>query len=1081
MKKILQLWMVPLFVFAAASAMAQGRVVTGKVTSSEDRGTMPGVNVLVKGTTTGTVTDTNGAYSLSAEPGSTLVFSFIGFVSKEIAIGDRTSIDVELNSDVTQLSEVVVTAVGIERQSKALGYSVERVKGDKLQQVSEPDPLRALQGKIAGVNIQSSSGAPGSSTRITIRGNNSLLGNNQPLFVVDGIPYNNEQGGGQQNSITGPQNQLTGGGAYGSRFSDLDPNNIESMTVLKGAAAAALYGTRASNGVILITTKTGASRASRKGLEITYNSSFSMENVANLPEYQNKYGTGTNFNYAQANGSWGAPFIGAQPYATLDSIANWQNGVAGFESVWGKKVPYRAYPNNVKDFFNTGNILENSLSISGGNEKANLTLVISKMDQNGIVPETKFGRTNVSLGGNMKLDNGLYVGGNLSYTNNVQHTFQGGASSAIGNSSAFGRTLYLGRNWDLQGQPYQNPLTKGSAFFIPTASSDNPYWSTKNAGIDTNTDRYVASFNLGYDIKEWLNLSYKLGINGYTQRQTDYFRPGSRGAGGAGQVSNFDVTFQEIESNLLATVTRDVAKDLNLKLIVGNNINQRTTYSQGYVGTGYVTFDIDNIINTNSVVPNGGGFSRRRIIGAFGDLTLGYKNYLFLSATGRNDWSSTLPIQNNSFFYSSVSSSIVFTEALGLSSKILNYGKLRAAFSQVGNDTGPYNISQTYGVNANSAVTLNGPNVAFPFRGVPGSSLEDVLRNPNLKPERTQEVELGLELKLFNKIGIDLTVYDKRTRDQIVFINVPQTSGFNQFLTNIGEVSNRGIELGLNVTPISLNNGFNWNMYGTFTLNRNKIESLIEGTDEIVLRNTFAGSAQAVHQVGQPYGLIKGSKAVRDTNGNLLINPADGTLITDPNPKVIGNPNPDFIVGLTNTFSWKGFALSSVFDWKQGGSLYSVTTQQMMSRGVTRDTENREVPLIIPGVYGNPNSLLPILGSDGSPIKNTTAIEVNALYFGNSFAGNGLEEFSVYDATVFRLREVTLGYSIPKKVLSKTPFGSARISLSGRNLWYIAPNFPKYTNFDPETNTFGNSNAQGFEFASQPSVRRYGVNISLTF
>jgi TonB-linked SusC/RagA family outer membrane protein len=1073
MKKFLLLC----FSFAIAlSVHAQERLITGKVTSTEDGSILPGVNVLIKGTTNGTTTDASGTYRLTIPAnGGTLVFSFIGLQTQEVLIGERTVIDLQLFPDIQQLSEVVVTAVGIQREAKALGYGVEKVSGSKMQQVSEPDPLRALQGKIAGVNITGSSGAAGSATRITIRGNNSLLGNNQPLFVVDGVPYNNDTNGATPG-------QLTGGGAYGSRFSDLDPNNIESMTVLKGAAAAALYGTRAANGVILITTKTGSSRSSRKGLEVTVNSSLSFEKIANLPDYQNTYGTGTNFAYAQANGSWGAPFIGAKPYATLDSIPNWQDKVPGFESVWGKKVPYQAYPNNVKDFFQTGRILDNSVSISGGNEKANMTLVVSNLTQDGYVPDSKFERSNVSIGGNTKLDNGLFVGGNLAYTRNFQHTFQGGAGNATSNASAFGRTLYLGRNWDMTGQPYQNPATLGSAFFIGTGQSDNPYWSTKNAGLETTTDRYVASFNIGYDINDWLTLTYKLGVNGYNQRQKDWFRPGSRGAGGSGQINTMDLNYQEIESNFLVTVTKDITPDLNLKVVAGHNLNQRTTTSQFYTGTGYVTFDIDNIINTNSVVPAGGGFSQRRIIGAFADVSLGYKNYLFLGLTGRNDWSSTLPIKNNSFFYPSVNSSFVFTEALGMESRLLSYGKLRAAFSQVGNDTSPYNITQTYGINTNNPVAVNGTTSPFPFKGAAGASLEDVGRNPNLKPERTKEVEFGLELKfLNNKIGIDATVYDKRTRDQIVFIGVPQTSGFSSYLTNIGEVSNRGVELGVNATPVTLSNSFSWNIYGTFTLNRNRIESLVDGTDEIILRNTFAGSVQAVHKVGEPYGQIKGRTAARDDQGNLLINPADGTLITDPTPKIIGNPNPKFIMGITNTFSWKGLSLSTLFDWKQGGALYSVTVQSMLGRGVTKDTEDREIPKVIPGVYGDPANLKPILGSDNQTIRNTTAVEVNALYFGNSFAVNGLDEFSVFDATVFRLREVNLSYSIPKTILAKTPFGAARVSVTGRNLWYFAPYFPKHSNFDPETSQFGASNAQGFEFAAAPSVKRYGFNVSLTF
>ncbi|MEQ8926744.1 MAG: TonB-dependent receptor plug domain-containing protein, partial [Fulvivirga sp.] len=376
MKKFLLLSFMLMFAFAFSDSWAQERTVSGKVTSIEDGSSLPGVNVVLKGTTTGTVTDIDGNFKLSVpSDGGTLVFSFIGLATEEVAIGSRSVIDIQMSPDVQQLSEVVVTAVGIQREAKALGYGVERVGGDKLSAVSEPDPLRAMQGKVAGVNIGGSSSAPGSATRITIRGNSSLLGNNQPLFVVDGIPYNNSTnttGDGFNND------QLTGGGASGSRFQDLDPNNIESVNVLKGAAAAALYGTRAANGVIVITTKSGSAGAGRKGLEISFSSNFAIEEVANLPDYQNSYGTGTNFAYQQANGSWGAPFVGAKPYASRTTIPHWYDGVIGFEDIWGTTVPYQAYPDNVKDFFQTGKVFDNSITVSGGNEKAVTTLVVSR-------------------------------------------------------------------------------------------------------------------------------------------------------------------------------------------------------------------------------------------------------------------------------------------------------------------------------------------------------------------------------------------------------------------------------------------------------------------------------------------------------------------------------------------------------------------------------------------------------------------------------------------------------------------------------------------------------------------------------
>lgn len=1073
MKKFLLFSFMLVLAFGNSDLLAQERTVSGKVTSLDEGQPLPGVNVVLKGTTTGTVTDIEGNYRLDVpQDGGTLIFSFIGLESQELEIGSRSVIDVQMASDVTQLSEVIVTAQGIKREAKALGYGVERVGGDQVQQVSEPDPLRALQGKIPGVNIISSSSAPGSATRMTIRGNSSLLGDNQPLFVVDGVPFNN--------STNSTFNQLTGGGSYGSRIQDLDPNNIESMTVLKGAAAAALYGSRAANGVVLITTKSGSPTVSKKGLEITLNSSYSMEEVANLPDYQNTYGTGTNFAYSQVNGSWGAPFVGAKPYASLTEIPHWYDGVIGLEEYWDTTVPYRAYPDNVKDFFETGHILENSISVSGGNENSVLTVVASRTNQEGIVPQTEFNRTNFSIGGQTILANGFTIGGNLQYTNSFQHSFQGGANNAIGNASAFGRTLYLGRNWDLHGQPYQNPLTGGSVFFVATSQSDNPLWSVENAGLESETDRYTATVNVGYDVLEWLNIGARLGVNGYSQRQTDWYRPGSRGANGSGQVTDFDVAFQEVDYNLIITATRDITEDIGFRGLIGHNINQRTFDSQAFQGTGYVAFDIDDIDNTNSVIPFGGTYSQRRLIGAYADFSFDYKEFIFLNLTARNDWSSTLPVDNRSFFYPAVSTSFIFTDALNISSNVLNFGKIRANWAQVGNDTDPYQLDPVYFLNSNG-ITAAGA-TAMPFVGVPGATLQNTAPDPNLKPETTTEIEFGTELQFFdNRVGIDAAVYQRDSEDQIAGVAIPAESGFQSFFTNVGKVRNRGVEVGLSVTPVRLDNGFEWNFYGTFTHNKNTVEELLQGTDEIVLRNTFAGSVQAVHIVGQEYGLLRGSVAARDDEGNLLIDPSNGQLIADLTPRIIGNPNPDFLVGITNSFSWKGISLSAVIDWRQGGDLYSVTNLSLLGRGVTKDTEDREITKIIPGVYGDPNTGEPIRDEAGNKIPNQTIVEENTLWFGNTFAINAQDEWSVWDATTIRLREVSLAYTFPKSLIEKTPFGSARIAFTGRNLWYKAPNFPEASNFDPEVSQFGNTNAQGFEFTSAPSVRRYGVNLSVTF
>ncbi|CAN5251282.1 SusC/RagA family TonB-linked outer membrane protein [soil metagenome] len=1059
---------------------AQERTVSGRVTSVEGGEGLPGVNVIVKGTTVGTTTDIDGNYNISVPEGATtLVFSFIGLTTQEMVIGNRSVVDVRMSPDVQQLSEVIVTAVGIERERRALGYSVENIKAEQIQQVSEPDALRALQGKVPGVNIIGSSGVPGSATRITIRGNSSFFGNNQPLFVVDGIPFDN--------SANTTSFQLTGGGAYGSRIADLDPNNIESMTVLKGAAAAALYGSRAANGVIVVTTKSGSGRAGRTGLEIAVNSSYSIENLANLPDYQNKYGAGTGFNYSNVNGSWGPAFPGTVNYPTSETIPHWY-GVPAFAAAFpefqGTTVPYRAYPDNVKDFFQTGNVFENSITVGGGNETANISAVVSKMGQEGFIPFSSFDRTTISLGANAVLGNGFTVGGNVSYITSVQEGPAGGASNAVGNASAFGRTMIMARNWDLHGQPFENPLDRSNVFFVGTGQSTNPLWSVRYDGFSSNVDRATANMNAGYDIFDWLSVSYKIGVNQYTQRNREWYRPGSRGADGLGQVINDDIRFQEIESNLLLTATRNLTDDISIRAILGHNVNQRTTDQQSVQGTEMVDFNIIDIDNTNSVIPNGGDYVRRRLFGIFGDVTLGYRDWAYLTLTGRNDWSSTLPVDNQSFFYPAVSASLIFTEALNMNSPVLTIGKLRASWSRVGNDANPYSLVPTFSINLSPGSNLQAslPDNDFPFRGVPGATLGNTVFDPNLTPEFTTEIELGTQLEFFNnRLGLDVTIYKRSTTDQIGLISIPVVTGFSAVFTNFGELENKGIELGINATPVALANGFNWSLYGTFTHNKNTVISLAPGVEEVTIRPLFGGGVTPVLRPGQEYGLLRGTRSARDDEENLLINPATGLLIPDPVPGIIGNPNPDFIVGLTNTFSFRGFTLSGVIDWRQGGDIYSVTTNSLLGRGVTKDTEDREVNKIIPGVLGDANTAEPIRDEGGNKIPNRRQVEENALWFGESFGINGADEWSVYDGTTIRLREISVGYRLPQALMDRTPFGSASISLTGRNLWYNAPNFPKHTNFDPETNTFGAANFQGLEFQNAPSVRRMGVNIRFTF
>ena len=1073
MKRHSLVFVLVLLTFGLAHAQ---RTVSGTVTDQSGE-PLIGANILLKGASLGTVTDFDGKYSLEIpDGGEILVFSYTGYSPKEVAIGAASVLDVILEEGVI-LETAVVTALGVGRDKEKLGYAVENVSGEKVQQLSEPDPLRALQAKVPGVNIIGSSSVPGSATRITIRGNTSFLGENQPLFVVDGIPYDN--------SSNGASFQLTGGGAYGSRIADLDPNNIESISVLRGAAAAALYGSRASRGVIVVTTKTGKTRKSRKGLEIAYSSSVSLEEIASLADYQNTYGAGTNFNYSQVNGSWGAAFNGAAGYPTRDSIPHWQTANPNFPQFAGTNVPYQAYPNNVSDFFETGTIFDNSVTVRGGDEKTNFSATLSHMNQDGFIPNATYERTSFSVGGNAELENGLRIGGTLAYTNGVQNGPQGGANNAVGNASFMSRTMFLGRNWDLHGQPFEDPVDRGSVFFVGRGQATNPLWSVRYDGFRSDVDRLVATFNAGFDLTDWLDVSYRAGMNTYTQRDQEWFRPGSRGANGVGQITDNDVSWQEIESNLIININPTInSTNWGISGFVGQSINQRKSDQQSFLGTPMIDFDILDLDNTQSVVPNGGIFSQRRIIGVFGELNLSYQDFLYLTLNGRNDWSSTLPKANNSYFYPAASASFIFTNALGISDGFLNFGKLRASIARVGNDASPYSLAPIYRINIgeSSNITSAIRDIDFPLNGVSGSTLLNTEFDPDLTPEFTTEFEIGAELQFFNRrVGLDITYYNNETTDQIARLSLPTVSGFDVFFTNFGKLSNEGIEIGLRLNPISTRSGFNWNIFTTFTHNDNVVEELRDGVDEIVIRNLFGGSVVSVLKPGEEYGVIRGSVSARDDEGNLLIDPSNGQLINANTPEIVGNPNPDFLLGLTNTISFKNFTLNAILDYKHGGDIYSTTALSLLGRGVTKDTEDREMNRIIPGVYGDPNTLEPLLDEAGNKVQNQTMVEVNTLWFGNTFAINSQDEWNMFDGTVIRLREVSLSYDFPSTVLQKTPFGSARLSFTGRNLWYDAPHFPEHSNIDPETNTFGNANFQGYEFTNAPSVRRYGVNLRVTF
>ncbi|MDR2814782.1 MAG: SusC/RagA family TonB-linked outer membrane protein [Prevotellaceae bacterium] len=1039
-------------------AIAQSKQVSGVVTD-EAGAPLIGVSVIVKGTSIGTATDNEGRFELFVpENTKTVSVKYIGYA--EIEAPAAANLRVVLKTDEKSLDEVVVTAMGILRTDRSVGYAVSKVNPNEAKQKAEPDLLRSLDGKIPGVQVGSSSAVAGSATKVLIRGNSSFLGSNDPLYVVDGIPYSNPE------VVTG--SRLTSSGAYGTGLSTLDPNDIESMSVLKGAAAAALYGSRAANGVVLITTKSGSKRTrlSQKKFEVTVAASYAVETVASLPEYQNSYGQGSNFQYSNSNGSWGAPF------SALDSVATYSDYLRAYPDMPVKQA-YQAYPNNVKDLFRAGIIADVSANLLSYNDKGNFSATVSQLKQDGAIPYSNFERTSFSVGGSQKLDNGVRVGGTLSYSNTIQNGPFFGAGNYSGSVSSFARTLLMPRNYDIIGLPYE---TLDNANLFPLSGVDNPLWSWKYNTINTGMYRTVTGLNAGYDITSWLSADYQFGWNQYEMKRKQVINVGSvgpKGFAGKGQITNGSYATQELESNLQLTFQHELGADFNLRAVLGHNVNQRTLAEAGAEGNEMIFKEIYNVDNTQEQTA-GEGTSKRRLWALYADVLLKYKDYAFLNATLRNDHSSTLPVKNNSYFYPAVVGSLVFSDAFNVNQDILSYGKVRAGWGMVGNDASPYYVNGAFLQSA-------------PFDGQPIMLASTTLYDPNLKPEFTTELELGAELQFFqNRAGIDFTWYDRRTTDQIAPVSLPKSTGTSRYYTNFGEMSNKGVEIGLTLVPVSLENSFKWNIYATFTKNVSEVVSLVDGVERITLSTNSTSEPQPTLQPGYPYGFLRGSVIARDDEGNPLVNPATGAYLEATELGDLGNPYPDFKASVSNTLSYKGVSLGFLFDFRVGGILVSGPASDMLGRGVTKDTEDRLGTRILSGVLADPNTREPLLDASGNKIPNTVQLAENDLWFASAstaptFAMNSVAEFTAFDATVFRLSEISLGWDLPEKWLSKTFIGSASLSVIARNLWRYAPGFPKYLNYDPGSNAFGSGNVQGIDRESAPTIRRVGFNLKLTF
>jgi TonB-linked SusC/RagA family outer membrane protein len=1079
MRKIASL-LVMLMLFQVL-AFSQDRTIAG-VVKDESGLVVPGASIRIKGTKVGTAADNQGHFRIQAKAGDILLITAAGIDPAELTVGSSDAVSITVKNKIATGSEVVVTALGIKRQDKALGYGVSKVDPNSLLQRSEPNALAGLAGKVPGVDIRGGQGAPGAAVRIQIRGVSSFNGG-EPLIVVDGIPYSN--------NLVNTSNPFNGGGTYGSGFGDLDPNDIETINILKGAAAAALYGSRAANGVLLITTKSGNPRKGQKSLNVTYKTGYSLENISGVPEFQNTYGAGANFAMAGSNGSWGAKFgkgviygggaantptyiIGTSA-SGVDSIpaSTWATMYASYPELFPNgRLAYKAVPDNVSSLFNTGSLFENSVGLSGGEGNTLFSITLSRVDQTGYITNSSYNKTNISAGGQTNIGK-LTVGASLSYARSKQvGGFIGQAQSFL---SQWGRTYTMARNWDITGWPSEDRAGKQIGF--NDGQYTNPVWGAYHNTITSIDDRTVANARASYKFNNIFRLDYNAGINSYALYRDQIIDKSSYGGtdNALGNITEVVNRTQEIQSTLVAIITPKIGTNFSLDVKIGNDVNQRTSRLQQVQGVNFVVPGLYNLRNTSTQRFSADRVTKRRLVGFFGDASLGYKNFAFLNVTAREDLTSTLPYKNAQYFYPGVSGSLIWTDAFKLKSSWLDYGKIRAGYARVGNDADPQNGEATF--------TLNSAG----FQGQPLANRDATRYDPELTPEFTRELEIGTEMRFFKRrIGFELTYYNKKSTDLIYAISLPVTTGYTQFYTNLGQIRNKGWEAALDVRPIA-GKDFQWDVRAIFTNNENTVEELVPG-----IQRAIVGGFNYI-EPGFPYGYLRGSHSARTEDGTLLINQTSGMPMLDPNEDMVGDPNADFKLGITNTLSYKGFQLSALFDWTQGGDFYSETISGMLGRGVTRDVEDRETSRVIEGVYSN-NS--PVLGADGKnhytpllsggkPVANQTRVTTNDLFFtqgtGASFATNGAFEYAVFDGTVYRLREVVLAYSFPSTLVNKLKLTAVTFSVSGRNLWFLAPNVPKYTHFDPDINSVVSGNTQGVETGGAPSTRRLGVNLNITF
>jgi TonB-linked SusC/RagA family outer membrane protein len=1007
-----------ILVLSVFNVMAQTRTLTGTISSSEDGLPIPGVSVSVKGTTIGTVTDNNGVFSINVPQSSkALVFSSVGMVTQEVAVGNGSVINVVLVPNNILVNEVMVTALGISREKKSLTYSATEVKSDEIVKANEANIVTALSGKVAGVQVSNSSGMAGSSARITIRGVSSLQGNNQPLFVIDGVPFDNQEFNFDEND----EDQALFYGSTSNTGIDIDPSQIATMTVLKGAAATALYGSRAASGVILITTKSGMST---KVPIITYSSRFGLDKIRPA-KTQESYGLGTDGAYIDGE----------------TRKSSW---------VWGPRLDTTSYKTYDRwAIFDIGKTFENSVNIQGGTDKSGYFASVGALNQTGTVPNNTLDRYSMMAKFDTKLSDKLSIGAKMEYISTENQRLSEGNEQ----SSIMWTVLTAPSTYNL----YPAIDANGTQRLWRTPVRNNPYWILDNTRYFDTRDRFVPNFNFDYALLPWLKAKGNVGLDYYSSASKFYENTGNRGSYPSGRLIESARVRREINSDLMIVGDKKLTDKVKVNFLVGHNINSQFYHAKTVLATDFIIPAFYNLSNTKVNTPSE-GTTERRIVSLYSSATISYNDYLYFTVTGRNDWSSTLPKGSNSYFYPSISSGLIFSDAFGLKNNWFDFGKVRLSFARVGKDAPAYSTVTSF-ITAAPGDGQRGI-INFPFNGI-GSYLEsNVMGNPLLKPETTTEYEAGLELKfLKNRASVDLTYYDKTSKDQIFSAPTASETGFGSKVINAAEIKNQGLELQLNFTPVVFKD-FNWDVSINYSKNNNKVISLTEGVSSIRLAGF--DSPGIFIMADKPYGVIWGRKFLRNEAGEILVDD-DGFELTADESGAIGNAMPDWIGGIRNTFTWKGISISALIDTRQGGDIYNLDEYYTKAYGTSWLTRDREHPIVVKGIRQ----------SDGQP--NTTQITDYRTYWSNN---SNVDEANVQDASFIRLRDVSISYDLPKSLLNKISLKGLVFTVSGRNLWLKASD--SFTGSDPESSLYGSGNGQGLSNFAVPSSKSINFALKLT-